>query len=118
MHYADMMILAAIALSVCPPTGPRVTCVVDGDTVWIQREKIRIADIDAPEMNGRCTAERALAIKARDRLVVLLRTNDVRIERQGKDRYGRTLARLGNVGEQLISEGLASRWPERRDWCR
>lgn len=29
--------------------GNRVTCVVDGDTLWIEGTKIRAADIDAPE---------------------------------------------------------------------
>ena len=113
------MITIALAIAVCaaPPT-PRVTCVVDGDTVWINREKIRLLDIDAPEMQGRCPAERALAIRARDRLVELLRGRDVEIERDGTDRYGRTLARLGDVGEQLVSEGLARRWGDRRGWCR
>lgn len=29
--------------------GLRVTCVVDGDTFWLNRQKIRIADIDTPD---------------------------------------------------------------------
>lgn len=112
------MIAVALAIAVCaPPPTPRVTCVVDGDTVWINREKIRLLDIDAPEMQGRCPAERALAIRARDRLVVLLRARDVKIERDGKDRYGRTLARIDDVGAQLVREGLARRWGDRRGWC-
>jgi endonuclease YncB( thermonuclease family) len=109
---------AALAIAVCqPPPAQRVTCVVDGDTVWINREKIRLLDIDAPEMDGKCAAERALAIRSRDRLVVLLRGREVRIAREGLDRYGRTLARLGNVGDQLVREGLARRWGDRRGWC-
>lgn len=109
--------LAAAALAVCPPQGKRVTCVVDGDTVWIAGEKIRIAEIDAPEINGRCPDERALAIRARGRLLELLAAQPVRFERVGIDRYGRTLARFGSVSEQLISEGLAQRWPRRKGWC-
>ncbi len=36
--------------------GPvRVNCVVDGDTFWFRGDKIRIADIDAPEIvSPRC----------------------------------------------------------------
>lgn len=110
----------AAAIAVCPPPGQkRSHCVHDGDTVWWQGEKIRIADIDAPELNGRCAAERRLARRARDRLVVLLNTRrEVKITVTGTDRYGRTLARFEGVGEQLIREGLASRWPQRRNWCR
>lgn len=114
-----MFLFTALAIAACPPPpAARVTCVVDGDTVWIAREKIRLLDIDAPEMRGKCQAERALAIRARDRLAALLDGRRVRIVPQGKDRYGRTLARIGGVGEQLIREGLASRWPHRKDWCR
>lgn len=113
---------AAAAIALCPVTGPRRDCVVDGDTLWVAGEKIRIADIDAPELHGRCEAERALAMAARDRLVQLLRAGPFTITRTGTDRYGRTLARLankgGSIGEQLIAEGLATRWPRRRDWCR
>jgi endonuclease YncB( thermonuclease family) len=121
------MLTLALAIAACqPPPAERVTCVVDGDTVWIEREKIRLIDIDAPEMEGRCAAERALARRSRDRLIVLLRRGPVRIERDGTDKYGRTLARLDHisdarnmvsVGEVLVSEGLARRWGDRRGWC-
>ena len=39
--------------------GPvRVNCVVDGDTFWFRGDKIRIADIDAPEIVApRCRDE-------------------------------------------------------------
>lgn len=59
--------LAALALAICPTQGARYNCVVDGDTLWWQGEKIRIAEIDAPEIQGRCPAERALAIRSRRR---------------------------------------------------
>ncbi|WP_404799941.1 thermonuclease family protein, partial [Qipengyuania atrilutea] len=66
-----MTILLAAAIAVCAP-GPREHCVVDGDTAWIHGEKIRLLDIDTAEMNGKCDREKRLAIRARDRLVVLL----------------------------------------------
>lgn len=113
------MIIVALAIAVCsPPPAHRVTCVVDGDTVWIAREKIRLSNIDAPEMNGKCPAERALALRARNRLVQLLAERKITIRREGKDRYGRTLAQLGGVGDQLLREGLAREWGGRRKgWC-
>lgn len=113
-----MFLPLALAIAVCPPPPTaRVTCVVDGDTVWIAREKIRLLDIDAPEMEGKCAAERALAVRSRDRLAELLRARRVTIAREGTDRYGRTLARLDDVGQQLVREGLAKRWGDRRGWC-
>ena len=66
-----LALLSAMALAVCPP-GPRSHCVHDGDTVWLSGEKIRIADIDTPELNGRCTSESDLAVASRDRLLNLL----------------------------------------------
>ena len=108
---------AAVALAACPPSGARHHCVVDGDTVWIAGEKIRIAEIDTPEINGRCPAERALALRARARLIEMLAAGPVTFERVGVDKYGRTLARFGSISEALIAEGLAHRWPSRKGWC-
>jgi endonuclease YncB( thermonuclease family) len=114
-------LLGLALIAACPQTGPRHHCVVDGDTVWWQGEKIRLADIDAPEMSGQCEAERRRARAARDRLIQLINAGELRIARTGRDRYGRTLARLGTehggIGERLLSENLAVRWPHRRSWC-
>lgn len=113
--------LAATALTICAP-GPRDNCVVDGDTFWIKGEKVRIAGIDAPEMRGRCAYESRLAIVSRDRLLVLLNSGSFRLNREGEDRYGRTLAVVTlngrSVGDTLVSEGLARTWAGRHEpWC-
>lgn len=103
----------------------RVNCVVDGDTFWFRGEKIRIADIDAPEISEpRCDAERQVGEVASDRLLDML--NDgafsfATVERD-EDRYGRKLRTVWrsdlSLGEQLVGEGLASRWnAPRRNWC-
>jgi len=115
-----MSAFLALALAICPP-GPRDNCVVDGDTFWLNGEKVRIADIDAPEINGKCPYERQLAIKSRDRLAQLM-DRSATLQRQGEDRYGRTLATVyrngRSLGEQLVNEGLARNWTGRRQpWC-
>ena len=115
------MLLIAAVLAVCAP-GPRDNCVHDGDTAWIEGEKIRIADIDTPELNGKCEYERRLALRARNRLVELLNSGKFEIVRTGRDRYGRTIATLHrsgrSIGDQLVSEGLARKWSGRREpWC-
>ena len=105
--------------------SPRTTCVVDGDTFWIGGEKVRIADINAPETHGSgCAAERALGDRAAQRLVVLLNAGPFTLATEGRsvDRYGRALrvVRRGgrSLGGQLVSEGLAEPWRGRRsDWC-
>lgn len=103
--------------------GKRVTCIVDGDTFWLERVKYRIADIDTPEVDhARCTAERERGLKATRRLAELLGEGQFAIQRVGIDRYGRTLIKVnrgGNsIGAQLVREGLARKWNgPRRNWC-
>ena len=100
----------------------------DGDTVRCGRERIRLANIDAPELQGspRCDprqlrggnnpswCDHRLGERSRDALRAFLRRGAVRIERQGQDRYGRTLAALTvngqDAGRYLIGMGLARPW--------
>lgn len=109
-------------MTLCSP-GPRDNCVVDGDTIWLGGEKIRIADIDAPEVSQpQCSAEKELGDKATKRLLALLNAKTFTVRRQGTDRYGRTLAILvnadGSIGDKLVREGLARRWTGKREpWC-
>ena len=104
----------------------RRTCVVDGDTIWLEGVKIRIADIDTPEISQpKCDYEHELGIKARDRLVVLLNQGEfeaVTIGSRDEDQYGRKLRVLlrdgRSIGDQLVAEGLARTWSGRREpWC-
>ena len=104
----------------------RRTCVVDGDTFWLEGEKIRIADIDTPEISEpKCDSEYQLGMKATHRLRDLLNEGafEVRpIGNRDEDRFGRKLrviVRHGqSLGDQLVSEGLARTWTGRREpWC-
>lgn len=106
--------------------GPvRVTCVVDGDTFWYRGLKIRIADINAPELgHPSCAYEARLAETATRRLTDLLNAGPFTLAVEGRetDRYGRALRvvmRGGrSLGEVLEREGLAEHWHGRRcDWC-
>ncbi|MFC3722796.1 thermonuclease family protein [Neoaquamicrobium sediminum] len=110
-----------IAMPICG-SGKRINCVVDGDTIWVRGEKIRLEGFNAPEMNGSCDRERRMAVQARDELRRALDGRAFTIERNGKDRYGRTLAtiRVGEreVGAELISKGLAHEWRGfKESWC-
>ncbi len=101
----------------------RYTCVIDGDTVWLRGEKIRLAGIDAPEKHEpQCRYEADLANQATHKLRDLLSDNEWRLARIGKDRYGRTLATFhtltSTIGDELIAAGLARKWRGRRmPWC-
>ncbi|WP_334654783.1 thermonuclease family protein [Sphingomonas panaciterrae] len=105
--------------------GGGENCVVDGDTIWIGGEKVRLADIDTPETHPpRCAEEAALGEQATRRLQELLNTGPVTLADADRptDRYGRRLAivtRDGqSLGDTLIAEGLARPWEgRRRPWC-
>lgn len=105
--------------------GRRVTCVVDGDTFWLSGERIRIADIDTPELSPpRCEAERVKGEAAKRRLRELLNAGPFSLVAglRDEDRYGRklrTVTRQGrSIGETLVEEGLSHRWGgPRRSWC-
>lgn len=106
----------------------RYTCVVDGDTIWYRGNKIRIADINTPELSQPdCAREAELAEKATQRLTVLLNEGPFTIRKQGfgaenEDRYGRLLRLLHrdgeSLGEVLVREGYAEKWKGYRgSWC-
>ena len=112
------------SFSICD-VGARTNCVVDGDTFWHQGEKIRIADIDTPELSPpRCARERQLGEAAKRRLHALLNADRFSLIAgwRDEDRYGRklrTVTRQGrSIGDILVSEGLARRWDgSRHPWC-
>jgi len=98
--------------------------VIDGDTFDYGGDRIRIADIDTPELRGRCPTERVQAARATQRLRALLAAGPFELVRSGRDedRYGRKLrvvVRGGrSIGDMLVAEGLARTWSGRREpWC-
>jgi micrococcal nuclease len=101
------------------------TCVIDGDTFWYAGEKIRVADINTPEVSEpRCAREAQLGAAATARLQALLNEGAFTLASVDRDRdaYGRllrTVTRQGeSVGAVLVREGLAEEWRGRRSgWC-
>jgi micrococcal nuclease len=130
-HYAFVKLGLALVLvgSAATPSaaeavqGERVI-IIDGDTVAIGHERVRLLDIDAPETSKpRCEAELARGLEAKSRLRQLVRgASLVTVDRTGEiDRYGRTLGRLKvdgrDVGDILMREGMAVRWTAgRQSW--
>jgi micrococcal nuclease len=101
--------------------------VIDGDTIDDRAGRIRyrLANIDAPEIDGaKCyrEAERGQLAKwafvriVREAKSVVVRPT-FRVDRYGR-RVGFVLADGVDVGETLIARGLAVRWGGvRRRWC-
>ncbi len=107
------------------PNTAQKTCVVDGDTLWLSGENIRLKDFDTPEPQSSICggdAEVALAKQASARLLELLNQNEWSIERFGYDSTSskRRLATImidgRDVGDILIEEQLARRWPDGDEW--
>ncbi|MCE9648010.1 MAG: thermonuclease family protein [Parvibaculum sp.] len=116
------------------PVAADVVRVVDGDTlklkvhVWIGQTievDVRVAGIDAPELKGKCPAERARAEEARDYLDHLVGGRAVRIAQVRNDKYGgRVIADVneetaGDIGTAMLARGLARAYGggKREPWC-
>lgn len=106
-----------------PPAAVRI---IDGDTFELGGMRVRIADIDTPEVRGRCAYESALAARATGRIRALLAAGPFELHPapggRDEDSYGRKLrivTRDGlSLGDQLVAEGLARTWSGRREpWC-
>lgn len=118
------LLLAASAVAVAAPAsgtvaGPveaRVLRLIDGDTfvaeamVWPGHAvtvSVRIRGIDAPEMRGRCGAERRAARRARAALGRLLGHGPVTVRNIGGDKYyGRVLADVAAEGEPDVGGAM------------
>jgi micrococcal nuclease len=115
---------ASEAFPICG-SGQRITCVVDGDTFWFRGEKIRIADIDTPELSPpRCERERERGLAAKQRLLDILNYGPLSFKAAARDedRFGRKLRIVyrerRSVGDILVAEGLARKWQgSRQSWC-
>jgi endonuclease YncB( thermonuclease family) len=98
---------------------------IDGDTFDLAGVRIRVADIDTPEVHGRCPEESRLASEATRRMAALLGQGPfdlVPIAGRDEDVYGRKLrivSRGGHsLGEMLVAEGLAHPWVGHKlPWC-
>ncbi|QNA86847.1 thermonuclease family protein [Sphingomonas sp. So64.6b] len=119
--------LALLITAATPPKQERIRYVTDGDTFRLESgERIRIADIDAPETRrgqAKCTAEIVLGQTASTRARALLNRRDVGLVRTGRS-YNRTVARVTLSGRDLATElvriGVARWWPRgtpKPDWC-
>tara|TARA_R110000787_G_scaffold282559_1_gene394489 strand:+ start:4430 stop:5101 length:672 start_codon:yes stop_codon:yes gene_type:complete len=88
--------------------------VIDGDTLIINGNKIRLHGIDAPEANQMCVLEGKpwkCGEAATQALIDILQNGYPRCEHLNKDRYGRSISRCfngaGDVSELLVRQGFA-----------
>jgi endonuclease YncB( thermonuclease family) len=108
--------------------------VIDGDTfearvhVWPGLDvntKIRLRNIDAPELHARCADEAAKAQAARTALETMLAAGPVTVSRIGIDKYGGRVDALAatrdtpDISTALLNGGFARSYDggRRGSWC-
>lgn len=113
-HNPGMFIVILMAAMLAgdgpPPFDAKVVRVIDADTIEVVDEsktqtRIRIHGIDAPERG------QPFAARSRSTLSDLVSDKTIRIQPDGRDRYGRTIGRvtLGgrDVGLAMLEAGMA-----------
>ncbi len=106
-------------------SGSGFACVVDGDSFRLNKRRIRIRGIDAPEREGACPAETALAERSAAQLAELLNAGPFTMTTVGgdeRDQYGRELrvvTRGGrSIGDAMVEAGLAHDYQgHKTSWC-
>jgi micrococcal nuclease len=123
--------ISAAAEIVPGPLSADLIRVIDGDTIevrahlWLGLElttRVRLSDIDAPELDGGCPAERELAKAARAFLTGTLSPavtlRDVRQDKYGGRVVARVLDRNGrDLGRLLTEARLAIPLQVTPAWC-
>jgi len=116
------------------PIPAELVSVYDGDTVtgrahaWIGQEvetSVRLDGIDAPEIKGKCAAERERAEEARQEVIRVLGSAPVYLTHVKLEKYaGRVLARLEtadgvDISQHMIEKGFARAYSghKRESWC-
>lgn len=111
-----------------------VTSIYDGDTfkvnlkevpaIFGEKLTIRIANIDTPELKGKCKQEKILARRAKQFTVERLRqSKSILLKNPKRGKYFRVIAEVyidgQNLGEELLKEGLAVKYDggKRKNWC-
>ena len=105
-------------LASAPPAGARLTgrvSVIDGDTLAMSAERLRLHGIDAPELWQACErAGRPYACgeEARQAMVRILAGGVATCVQRDTDRYGRRVVRCHNeagtdIGGELVRQGWA-----------
>ena len=96
--------LLALVLAAAGTAAQAERCIaVDGDTLVCNRQKVRLTNVYAPELNqsGGAAAKR--------RLHTLVHGRDVRLRPHGQDRYGRLLAEAYVDGRRIEQSDVGPR---------
>jgi endonuclease YncB( thermonuclease family) len=94
MDYKKATLGLALLFPILGAAGERCLA-IDGDTLVCNRQKVRLVNVDAAEMNE------AGGAAAKRRLQALVRNRVVTLKPYGQDRYGRLLAEVYVDGRRI-----------------
>lgn len=119
MYLLSKAIVVFIALWLALPVGAQdivgIASVIDGDTIQIHDQRIRLSGIDAPESRQLCEMEDGAkwmcGQKAAIALAKKLSSRTTTCVQKSKDRYGRVVGMCfvegRDVGEWMVRKGWA-----------
>lgn len=97
---------ALLVLAVEASAGEKCRA-IDGDTLRCGRERVRIEGVNAPEL------DQPGGQQARQRLQRRIDFGELVIQRQGRDKYGRTLARVYVNGNRVTQSDVSPKSGQR-----
>lgn len=101
--------------------GPN--CVLTGNSLYFDGDKVQIAGLEVPAITGaKCAEERRRGIDSALRLAELLNGGNVTSSGPYRDSYGRTVRKLfvngDDVAGKMINDDLGRRYDGgNQDWC-
>jgi micrococcal nuclease len=95
--------LACSLLVAATPAWAERCLAIDGDTLVCNRQKVRLANVDAPELKA------AGGRAAKRRLQALVEGREVALRKHGQDRYGRLLAEAFVDGRRIEQHQIGPR---------
>ncbi|WP_343711932.1 thermonuclease family protein [Inquilinus sp.] len=108
-----MRALILLLLALSSPALAAVE-VVDGDTIRVDGQRVRLWGYDAPERRQMCMingVERAIGNEATEGLKAILAGGELRCVTKDRDRYGRTVAECWagqqSIGDAMVRSGWA-----------
>jgi hypothetical protein len=110
MRIRRLLTAALLCLSPQSTLGAERCLAIDGDTLVCNRQKVRLTNVYAAELNepgGRA---------AKRRLQLLISGGEVTLKPLGHDRYGRTLAEVYVNGRRIEQDDVGSRAGRGTQW--
>ena len=98
-------------------------CVLTGDTIYVDHQRVQIAGIEAPQISAAaCRREKERGISAAVALSGLLQSGEVTVSPTFLDEYGRAVSAVRvkgqDIGQKMVDYSLVRRFTgEKQQWC-